>query len=209
MPIQLFRNDGSGRFHLDAEGFPPESTGYSCGMFVGRDLVVFGQGGRIFRNDGNGHFHAGPLLPAPPANGSPAIGGCAAVADLNGDGHPDLLVGYAQPDAVQVLINNGDGTFRDETDRRMSPLPASRAGLRRIALARAGKDWVLALTRPGEAPLLKIAHADGVFRDLSGWTAEQSPWLVAPADFNGDGLLDLVFEPGGGSPVVARFGQRP
>ncbi len=209
MPIQLFRNDGSGRFHIDAEGFPPESTGYSCGMFVGRDLVVFGQGGRIFRNDGKGHFHAGPLLPAPPANGNPAIGGCAAIADLNGDGHPDLLVGYAQPDMVQVLINNGDGTFRDETDRRIGSLPASRAGLRRIALARAGKDWALALTRPGEAPLLKIAHADGVFRDLSGWTAERSPWVVAPADFNGDGLLDLAFGPGGGSPVVARFGQHP
>ncbi len=31
--------------------------------------------------------------------------------------------------------------------------------------------------------------------------------LVGAADFNGDGLLDLVFGRGGGAPVEARFGQ--
>jgi hypothetical protein len=207
--MQLFRNDGSGRFQIDAQAFPHEDNSFPCGVFVGRDLVVFGAGGRVFRNDGKGHFRDGALLPAPPSKGRPALGGCAAVADLNGDGKLDILVGYTQPDMVQVLINNGDGTFRDETDRRMGPLPISRAGLRRIALARTGNTWALVLTRPGEAPLLKVANADGVFYDASGWTAARSPWVVAPADFNGDGILDLAFGQGGGSPVVARFGQHP
>jgi hypothetical protein len=211
--MQLFRNDGTGRFHIDAGAFPKEDHAFACGAFVGRDLVTFGAGGRIFRNDGKGHFREGALLPAPAklpapaAKGGPALGGCAAVADLNGDGKPDILVGYMQPDSVQVLINNGDGTFRDETDRRMGPLPSSRAGLRRIALARTGNTWALVLTRPGEAPLLKVANGDGVFFDASGWTAGRSPWVVAPADFNGDGFLDLAFGQGGGSPVVVRFGS--
>jgi len=207
--MQLYRNDGSGRFRIDAAAFSKEENAFSCGAFVGRDLVVFGAGGRVLRNDGKGRFHDGAPLPAPPAKATPALGGCAAVVDLNGDGNPDLLVGYAQPDTVQVLMNNGDGTFRDETDRRMGPLPASRNGLRRIALAKEGNGWMLVLTRPGEAPLIKIAKGDGVFRDASGWVAGRSPWAVAPADFNGDGWLDLAFGQGGNSPVMVRFGQHP
>jgi hypothetical protein len=209
MGMQLWRNNGTGRFRVDLRAFPKQNTAFSCGIFVGRDLAVFGQGGRILRNDGKGHFSPGAMLSAAPAKATLALGGCAAVADLNGDGLPDLLVGYANPDVVQVLINNGDGTFRDETDRRMGPLPASRSGLRRIALAQAGNSWTLVLTRPGEGPLIKVANRDGVFYDAQGWTAGRSPWVVAPADFNGDGLIDLAFAQGAGSPIVMRFGQLP
>lgn len=205
--MQLYRNDGRGRFRIDAKAFPHEDNAFSCGAFVGRNLAVFGAGGRILVNDGKGHFHDGAMLPPRPAKATLALGGCAAVADLNGDGNPDILVAYAQPDVVQVLINNGDGTFRDETDKRMGPLPVSRSGLRRIALARTGNTWALVLTRPGEGPLLKVANGDGVFYDASGWVAGRSPWVVAPADFNGDGLLDLAFAQGGASPVVVRFGR--
>src|SRR5262249_41945507 len=36
------------------------------------------------------------------------------VADLNGDGKPDILTRSSNPDGISALINNGDGTFKGE-----------------------------------------------------------------------------------------------
>jgi hypothetical protein len=115
-----------------------------------------------------------------------------------------------QPNAIQILMNNGDGTFSDETATRMTPVAPSQGDIRRIALARAnsGKDWALVVTRVGEPPLIKVDHGDGKFVD-SAWQPRSGPWVAAPGDFNQDGLLDLVFGRGGGAPVEAQFGQTP
>ena len=211
--ITLLRNDGEGHFREDPEAFPAmEGNHFSCGVFVERDLLLFGKPGthgRVFLNDGTGHFRDGGQLPAREENGSAAIGGCAAVADLNGDGHRDVIVAWTHPDFIQVLINNGDDTFRDETAARMSRISPSQGGIRRIALIRAnlGKNWALLVTRVGEPPIIKI-QLNGKFVD-SDWEPEAGPWVVAPGDFNGDGLVDLVFAQGGGAPLEARFGQTP
>ncbi len=218
--VHLLRNDGDGHFRADAEAFPTwasdagrEDNRFVCGAFVGGNLLVFGKSGspgRVFLGDGMGHFADGAALPEPAASGGPAIGGCAVVADLNGDGNPDVIVAFTQPNVIQILINKGDGTFSDETATRMTPVPASEGGIRRIALARAnsGKDWALVVTRVGEPPLIKVDHGDGKFVD-SAWQPRTGPWVTAPGDFNRDGLLDLVFGLGGGAPVAARFGQTP
>jgi hypothetical protein len=209
--LELLRNDGAGQFRVDAKAFPAwasdpqqENNRFVCGAFVRRrnrsapDLLVFGANGspgRVFLNDGSGEFHDGTLLPQPAVNGGPAAGGCAAVADLDGDGLEDVIVAYV--DVVQILMNNGDGTFRDARE-----LPVATGRVRRIALT----GGVLALTRVGLPPIVMIDRGGGVFVD-SGWVGAGSPWVVAPGDFNGDGLVDLVFGQGGGAPVLARFGQ--
>src|SRR5262249_38370308 len=41
-------------------------------------------------------------------------GGDAAVADVDGDGRPDLVAADANGDTLSVLPGNGDGTFRPE-----------------------------------------------------------------------------------------------
>jgi aryl-phospho-beta-D-glucosidase BglC (GH1 family) len=232
-PMQLLRNDGSGHFHADSQAFPAWVSDMSrgdnffiAGTFLRRrdqpinDLVVVGWGGagQVFLNDGTGHFSTGAALPAPTfPNGGPAMGGCTAVADLNGDGCLDVIVAYChrgagQPDGVQILINNGDGTFRDESKWRIGwPLPNSQYGLRRVSLAAAnnGQSRALVLIRPGDPPLLRIDRGDGVFVSTSAWSPPAAtPWVAAGGDFNGDGLLDLAFGEGGNGPSIQlRFGQ--
>ena len=63
--------------------------------------------------------------PPPAAGLSPVTGGLRRNRRPElGRPHPDLVIGYQhaaanQPDYVQILINNGDGTFRDETSMRI------------------------------------------------------------------------------------------
>ena len=41
-----------------------------------------------------------------------------AVADLNGDGKPDLVVANGSSNSVSVLLGNGNGTFQTQSTYR-------------------------------------------------------------------------------------------
>jgi hypothetical protein len=64
---------------------------------------------RVMLGVGDGTFAA-------PIDGPPAIGGSTAVADITGDGHPDLVLYSAHAHTVSVLAGNGDGTFQPRSD---------------------------------------------------------------------------------------------
>jgi hypothetical protein len=83
-----------------------------------------GTANRLLLNDGHGRFRDLPnALPAKPWGIDSE--GLAVLLDLNGDGHVDLLVGYTKNNPfyvgrwIQVLVDNGDGTFRDKTAARL------------------------------------------------------------------------------------------
>ena len=44
-----------------------------------------------------------------------------ALADLTGNGLPDIVVDYADQNIVSVLLNNGDGTFQAPRDYAVGP----------------------------------------------------------------------------------------
>jgi len=75
---------------------------------------------RLYLNDSKGHFTlAKNALPQMHTSTS-----CVRVADINGDGYPDLFVGgrvipgeYPKTPKSYILINNGHGIFKDETEQ--------------------------------------------------------------------------------------------
>jgi FG-GAP-like repeat/Bacterial Ig domain len=89
--------------------------GYPDLLSYGSRITPSSVPGNIFRNSGNGGF-SGPT--ALPGSGSLAA---AAVADMNGDGYPDIVgcenEGSGQSQTVELIVwlNKGDGTFTEKT----------------------------------------------------------------------------------------------
>ena len=74
----------------------------------------------VLLGNGNGTFQ--PQQTFAPASSPISL----AVADVNGDGKPDLVVANANSNSVSVLLGNGNGTFQTQqtfaagTDPRFS-----------------------------------------------------------------------------------------
>jgi hypothetical protein len=130
----------------------------------------------VLLNDGKGGFQAARSFPIGNAPGA------VALADLNGDGKLDLVVGTAS--GVAVMLGNGNGTFRGEVD-----YSGGGAGVGDF-----NGDGIPDLTN-GATVLL--GKGDGTFgAPISTGVAGGA---VAIADFNADGKLDLVVANGGNS----------
>lgn len=213
-PPEILPNDGSGHFSVLPNALPAamedyQSSGerYTAAAFAdvngdgAPDLVLGGENttpDAVLLNDGHGHFTPLPgAMPAKPfAPDAEAL--AAAPVDLNGDGHIDLLLAFTKGTPfyvgrwIQVLIGNGDGTFRDETATRLPqsdnafPWPYA---LRVGDLNGDGKPDLAVATAEG-APALYLNRGNGTFTPL------QVPYPPYPmldlADTNRDGRLDLV-----------------
>jgi hypothetical protein len=139
VPPEILLNDGTGRFRISPGALPtditdPSALHYDASCLVdvngdrSPDLVLAGSPqtpSRVLLNDGTGHFSDFPNALPPKPWGLDAEGLAITPVDLNDDGRLDLLVGYTKNHPfykgrwIQVLINSGNGTFRDETKSRL------------------------------------------------------------------------------------------
>ncbi len=152
-------------------------------------LAVLGPDGVTIWRDLNGVLTAA-TEPIPAGTDPTGL----TVADVNGDGVPDLVVGNAAGD-VLVLIGGKDGTFQApvSTDQgvALASLPAGSNGPATLIEANQATDQVVYGASPSASTLL----------------ADQSSGLIAPtalvtADLGGNGLPDLIFANGGGDNVL-------
>jgi hypothetical protein len=129
-----------------------------------------------------------------------------AVADVNGDGNPDLVVAncgssFSQNNCVStsgsgdlaVLLGNGDGTFKAAV-----PYSLGASGATSVAVADVNGDGKLDLivaTGSNTAGLVGVllGMGDGTFQaEVTYSSGGLSPLALAVADVNGDGEPDVV-----------------
>jgi hypothetical protein len=132
------------------------------------------------------------------------------MADVNRDGHVDLVVANYGSNNVTVLLGGGKGTF---VEAMGSPFPAGHAP-NDICLGDFNGDGKLDLAFANhEMKHLTVLLGDGHggFRPAPGSPirilSHPHTHGVAAADFNRDGKLDLVTESGGENKVTVVFGD--
>jgi uncharacterized protein (TIGR03437 family) len=183
-PPQIYLNDGQGHFTLgDSSRLPAMLQAVNPWQFVNSSarFIDVNNDGRLdlflgaadtwdnqaqdllLLNDGHGFFTLAPDNALPARYGGRDWGTLSSrVVDLDGDGWPDLINAVYAPNysegAIQILLNNHDGTFHDATDLILQP----------------------AWQRNGS-----------LYSDPEG-IVYVGP--VFPADFNGDGFIDLLVQ---------------
>jgi hypothetical protein len=134
--------------------------------------------------------------PSPAANNVSADG--VATGDFNGDGKLDLAVVHTIDRTLNVLLNNGDGTFRPAVS-----YPATGMGVGPVWLTVAdfNGDGILDVAVLGNRDSSSLegvidvfmGNGDGTFRPAVSYDSGPiSRGGIAVGDFNGDGKLDMA-----------------
>jgi len=154
---------------------------------VGAD---FGHEGTVSVMLGNGDGTFGAPARYPVAQGPADYCEDLAIADFDGDGHPDLATANSVSDSISVARGHGDGTLGQPTFTSVGDKPVSLCtgdfnedGAPDLATANAVSDDLSILINTGTG-----AFADPV--TTGTWFSETV--AVATGDLDGDGHLDLA-----------------
>ena len=231
--VEILPNNGNGTFGTAVVLAMPSSFSHlrsiATGNFFGKgfaDLAVAGGEGynnvnstgdpagvALFQDDGKGHFtYTGQFaaVTTPDPSGGDGAGDTVNpehvnVADLNGDGKPDLVLSLYDHN-IDVFLNNGNGTFQPAVGYT-TETPGSVGGYPRgVTFADVNHDGKLDIItdnfgeptpadqstpEPGSIGVL-YGNGDGTFQAPIQYTPFLLPGSVAVGDFNADGLPDLA-----------------
>ena len=190
-PNRVFLNDGSGRFQPGAEFGEVSSVRSLALVDIDRDQDVDilatcrGRQNQIYLNDGTGRFGAGRPFGD---RGDSTID--VAVADMNRDGHLDLILANRDGQQNYLLLNDGRTNFE-----RQVPFGSGSDQTRAVAVADlngdGNSDVVAGII--GEANAVYPGDGKGNFGAAVKFGREDGQtFALVVADLNNDGNPDLV-----------------
>ena len=171
----------------------------------------------IFSSDANGQLTPGPSY----ATGQQPWG--IAAADFLGNGLADLAITNSLDNSISILLANGDGSFRSAATVTLPvPFPGgyptgivagdfNRDGRIDLAVVEtcgtSSMCFPVALPQGNGAVAILLGNGDGTFTLGQTFATGVAPYALATADFNNDGMLDLVVANSGDSTVSVFMGS--
>jgi hypothetical protein len=218
-PQILLNADGTGVFTV-ASGrlpFPIEDTDF--GAFTTSEFVdvngdtfpdlILGDAGDdleggpdswVLVNDGGGYYsRLADAIPSKPF-GDSDIALDIDAADIDGDGYQDLFMVFTKAEYVgryiQILVNRGDGTFRDETSARLPQSDNADPWIWQVELLDLNMDGhpdIVASPLGGQEPLFYLNDGTGAFHPLANVLNIGTDNLFTFLDLDQNGLLDALW----------------
>jgi hypothetical protein len=157
----------------------------------------------VLRGDGDGTF--GPPTSYSTTDGPGFAGpGPPVVADVNGDGIPDLLYPNYVSRNVAVRLGNGDGTFGSQ---RTFPAKEGAYSLKVVDLNGDGKPDVVVANAVDNSVSVLLGQGDGTFGPQQVFPVGFDPYSMVVADLKGDGKIDVVTSNRGDNTVSVLLGN--
>jgi hypothetical protein len=144
---------------------------------------------------GNGSFSNSTTIDLPPPNYSASEFQSLNTAQLNSDGHLDLISTDPVHNSLSILLGNGAGGFALQPSLAVGIVPVAITsadfntdGKPDLAIANYGDNE----SKPNGSLQLALGNGDGSYQTPQTLRANVTAKSVATADFNRDGKLDLV-----------------
>ena len=227
--VKLYFNDGTGIFTAAAPGVLPAPLPASEGNTpididvadvdgdFDLDILVNHRNGqsRLWRNLGGGQFE--DITSNYPVKNGPYTYNVEA-CDIDGDGDLDLLLDNAAwyysngvaEHSSQILINDGNGLFSDETVDRVASEPQSDDNaVKCVDVDNDGDFDLVVASLSNSSEKLMLNDGQGHFTLVAdAFPMVNDPTLgIDAADLDGDGIFDIVTGQGEGNPRLDRVYQ--
>jgi hypothetical protein len=202
--LTVLTNNGSGGFGFSATLALPAGSGpyYVTAADINGDgkpdLIAsdtFAPTGAltVFTNNGSGVFGSNATLIVGSEPNQ------VVVADVNGDGKPDLICANFASSTLTVLTNNGHGVFGFNATLSVSGGPVSVVATN---IKGGGKPDLICANSAGNTLTVLTNNGSGVFGFNATLNVGNHPQSVVAADVNGDGKPDLICANAGASTLT-------